>query len=1577
MSEQQNCNIFADGITVTMKRIFVLVSVVALLVAIVAVQSASADESQTPSHQADTGTGGDAASASASSAGDPEVGSTTADVPEAAVEPPAPEAEPEAPTVLDPETELNEPALQSPATPAGLPREYEDALANWPADEAEDFRQYYLAHPDELEFIEVERLIRPDQPVARNFSVRAANTLDGPVEPLQCGGKVALVMDASSSINSAEMEQIKSAANTVIDNFAGTDTKLGIFNFATNSPTDGKEPLADAELQPTSMLEGSDVAAAKAAISKLKAGYAADHPNATGYSDNGRNTNWKAGLDRVKDGNYDAIIFVTDGPPNAPVTVGDPFGIFQHEAIREAYEVAGEIQANGSEIIGVYVGESNPQPLPVYSQFCHIAPKNSSACRKITNPNARTEILPYIKKTDYLEGLEYENIYLYGRKSYSNQLADKGQLPDSYVPACNGDTWSYQGHEFRSTFDCPIIGRNNTYAATRVKAHPEEVLKHISTQSVRVDSTADLESKLDELTSSCKGTVRIEKSIVDSQGTPTNGPLNGWSFEASKSVVTTGGSENVVTNQTYVTDDEGVTEIRIASGNAGNADSGTATIREIQQTGYTLRPQNGKTAVCTIIGANGQASTTASYDNLDDDPYSFRLSGVSQDDKVTCKVQNTPFVAPEVSLKKRVSTEGSTFTDADAKTEEAALNLGSENARFSLELEVENTGGVPLSYLEFTDRQLEVPESTPITLSGLTCGASDTVTFSGENDTVAKVQLQTPLAPGQKVKCCKDGSDAYRVEELDFQDDGAPTSEDKYFGNEATVTAKANASADESATASDPAWLRAQPALVLFKSFNGGQPRTITGVVGQKFTADYNIILTNDGYVEAQFPSIIDRPKPATGLVAKSVRVYDRELTQSTGNLTKQDKLIVGGSADLTTDDNGESWVLDTSKLLPMKARSKGNFRLEVTYEVEQVLPVAGHGEDEYVCDKVRNSQNRNENRGLFNTIGVDETDGLVPVRGNTRNVCYSVLRANTDVTKKINGQGEQVSDADSAEEQKNKKTITNPDGADAFEVSYVIDNTSKTGPKYANQGTAEFQSSDITSVVLEDYALDGNGLATGQKVPVQGITCTGGDAAASVVTENDGSTTVAFNPGLASGKTATCTGTVKVSELEPDHVYDDVHGDQVKVTPTYALNVNEQAVPGDPTYPEPGKVTGPPVEDKAWVGVELPTNFTVTKDGVSDAVVIKGEAEEAFEATYRVTVRNESSGSGKPSTLIESPSAVDGVTVTAVKAGNSQGSNNKLLSSDELVTFNDEGDGTFTLDPTNFRDIPGIANGNNDTSATIEVHVFYKVTSAEGIPVTPDESTGTTQPDYSALRCEGSDRSRGLFNSVAVEGQDAEAAPTSGNSDDACIDLVIPRIHLEKLIEDADADTKDAAAAIMPGAPKVKITYTVINTGTAEITRFRLNDRLGETANSGSSMEIAGLECDKPVTVDAQGSSGVEVTPVTPLPVWLGDGGAPATGDDASTITCSWSADNPSAMNYDDDGFHVNTASVSATFQKSNIQGSVSDITDSDSAWAIQLKSLDGTLPKSGGIGIAPFGLGALILFAGAVLLSRRQRKV
>ncbi|MCK7677707.1 VWA domain-containing protein [Corynebacterium sp. CCM 9186] len=1548
MSEQQNRNIFADGVTVTMKRIFVLVSVVALLVAVMAVQSASADEAETVGP---TGVGVTVDGASAPPA-DTSGGQST--VPDTGA---GPVEEPVGP-LIDPSAELNEPTLQTAAPPKRLPQEYEDALADWPVDEAGDFREYYLAHPDELEFIEIERLVRHTEPVAQNFGVRAASdsVLRDPSK--ECGLKVAMVFDVSASMNDGNgIGTVKTVGAEVVNRFRNTPTQLGLYNFAGEANV-----IAGSQMDPVTMNDAN----ADTAISKINALSAPNTPN----SDPASGTNWAAGLEQVAGKGFDVVFFITDGVPTRPGGAGVQGPQANIVALKQAQDQAEVLKAEGVSVVSVFIGDVHPNH-QVLVPYCSEPKPNQGYCGTVSWANGGGNNTPFISTSQRPTGLTYTD----RTGSGSNRIVPVNRLNE--VQCREALTFSTDLiPEFHSQNACKY---NSKEVWTEVSTDEARMTESIASEgkAIQVDNFSQLSAVMAENTRGCEGTITLRKKIVDSENNenPSVSKKN-WEFSAQKAI----GDSGPVSDQIKRTDESGRVIYRFASKN-GESVGNMFTLTETPREGYSLRQKNfpapSPDVTCTQYDSTGQEVGGTVVNPIAGNPNAFSISPLQNGNRFSCTVVNAPALPEnvEVSLKKRVSTEGSGFSDADEKTEQAALNLGSDNARFSLELEVENTGDVPLGYLEFTDRQLEVPEDTPVSLSGLTCGTSNNVTFSGENDTTAKVQLQTPLAPGQKLTCRKDGPDAYRVEDLNFQDDGSPTGENKYFGNEATVTAKVNASADESATASDPAWLRAQPALVIFKSFNGGQPRTITGVVGQKFTADYNIILTNDGYVDAHFPDIIDRPKPATGLVAKSVRVYDRAFNQNIGNLTKQDNLIVGGVADLTSDDNGASWVLAKEKLLTMKARSKGNFRLEVTYEVEQVLPTAEHSDEEYVCNKVRNTGNVNENRGLFNTIGVDEGPGLVPVSGNTRNVCYSVLRADTDVTKKINDQGEQVSDADSAEEQKNKKTIENPADADSFSVSYVIENKSKTGLKYVNNGSGEFPPSDITSVVIEDRALNDDGSVTGQGVPVEGLTCAGGDTA-STVTENGGTTTVTFNPGLAAGKAVTCTGTVSVAGLNPEHIYDNVHGDRVKVTPTYDLNADEQAVSGDPTYPEPGKVTGAPVEDRAWVNVTRPSDFTITKYRESAAVVTKGEPGEIFRANYNVTVKNGSSAAGKPTAIIESPSAISGVTVTGVTAVNSQDSNNKLLVSDAPVEFHDEGDGTFTLAPTNFRNVPGSGGGNNDTSATIEVQVSYKVTAAEGIPVSPDASTGSEQPDFSELRCEGSDRTHGLFNSVKLQDSDQTGDPAPGKSDSACIDLVVPRIQVKKLIEGDDADTEEAAVAIMPGAPKVKITYAVINTGTAEITRFKINDRLSDTAEQGSSMEVVGLECNKPATVQAQGSSGVVVIPDAPLAVRTGDGGAPASGEDAAAITCSWFADNPSAMNYNDDGFHVDTASVSAKFQKANVQGAVEDITDSDSAWAVQLKSLDGTLPKSGGSGVAPYGLGALILFAGATLLSRRQRK-
>ncbi|MBI8989880.1 vWA domain-containing protein [Corynebacterium meridianum] len=1380
MSEQQDRNFFADGVTFMMKRALVLVSVVALLIAIVAVQmsprNASADEVQASDrteavtvdvesgHQTRASEGNDVSDVP--QADDGEVGTETGDLPD------------NEPSVIDTATELNAPELQTPKPAERLPQEYEDALANWPADEASEFREYYLAHPDELELIDVKRLIREDQPVVQRFDVRAAGNAALHDPSKECGLKIAIITDVSSSVNENDpngISQIKRAHNEVIDQLTGTNTTLGLYNFSTHAGT-----IPDAQFGPKE-LTAENAKLAKRSVNNLSAS----------ARDNG-NTNWEEGLSQVEGKSYDVIIFITDGLPNDPGAGTDVHA--DTYSLLKAQQVADKLVKAGSNIIPIFVGKND------------------------------------------------DNLLVY--------------------PACSGKI---------SRGDCTSVGWPG-YTGVNDSG--------ISEQSAFLD--------------------------------PTNRPAG-------------------VVYKEFVRQSEeevSISSVRCNSGWAGNSDFG-----KVYKSNACYRGSSNNYVVTTARSTPEKMTASLSPKN------EATLLGGFGELTAALKKRIQGCDSPKIAFEKYVKTTDPDARPMEADTKGDAVDLGNDNdnGRFSQDFVVTNKGASPIGYFELTDKQLEVPSSgnDSLSLDGLTCSGAE-VNLSSDKKT-ARITPNNPVSENQSVRCTQ----TLDIDSVTFRNVDDPMAANKFFGNEATVTAKTSAQSTQATTVKDTAWAKAQPDLQIFKSYNPGTPRTITGEVGQQFTADYNIILTNNAYVEGSYPAIIDTPKPAPGLKIVSMKAFDREIDQnSTGNLSAQQKILRDGSADLT-HESGNSWKLASGDLLPFNPRSKGQVRLRVTYEVARVLQ--GEEAEKYLCKNVRGEANNGT--GLNNTLDVETGRGLTPVGGSTRDVCYSVLRADTTVIKKINGAGDPVNPAYGVTEQKAGKTVDNPENKDSFSVSYVIRNDSRSGRKYsAARPNADLPPSDIVSVNLADYALDDAGNRTDDKVQVNGLSCAGDGSTQARGTYDAESDTVTFDPALPAGESVTCTGTVHLQDLG-SHVYGGVHGDEVAVTPTYRLNVGQ--TPGEiPSNDDSDEmtVTGPEESDKAWV--KFPTSFNIKKYGVSDSVVIKGQTGETFEATYRVTVDNRSAAPGTPKSIIESPSPMEGVRVTSIHARNTDGSNNKLLKDTGSVEFDELNNGTYKLDSSNFNSVPGSAGGNTDTGATIDVIVAYEVAADNGIVATSDY-----------LECSTDNQgSHGLANSVQLEGDQ-----TTGS---ACIDLLIPRIELEKLINDEDADSQDTAAAIIPGAPTVKISYRVTNGGKGTLVKFSINDRYGEEAGSGRSMNMREtLECDKNADVRVSGSSGVTVLPTAAL----GEG---------ESITCWWNAANPSAMQYRTDGYHVDTATVTATFQKSNQQGAIDDIQASDSAWAIQLKSLDGKLPKSGGLGIAPFGLGALILFAGALFISRRQRK-
>ncbi|MBV7293528.1 vWA domain-containing protein [Corynebacterium sp. TAE3-ERU16] len=1221
MSEQQDRNFFADGVTFMMKRALVLVSVVALLVAIVAVQmsprNASADEAQA-SHPSESAAADVESDGSAPASGgidvsdvpqadDGEVGTETGNLPK------------DEPSVIDTATELNAPELQTPKPAERLPQEYEDALANWPADEASEFREYYLAHPDELELIDVKRLIREGTPVVQRFDVRAAGNGPSHDPSKECGLKIAIITDVTSSINENDpngLQKIKDATKAAIDQLSGTSTTLGLYNFATDA-----NPVPSAKYEPQVMTP-ENARQAKQAVDRLT----------TGSGERYNITNWYEGLRQVEGENFDSVIFITDGVPNAPPNGnGGGLQIPNGFSLRKAQEVADRITDRRSggkytSVFPIFIGNDDRREV------------NLPYCRVVNEKNICTQVgfiigLPkniasFVDKTQRPRGVEYSDV----------------TKMSAFAPSLSESELANVDCNSRETYNVPGYG----------------ILYHNGSCTIDVDGR-----KKDVFT---KG--KSQPSLI-----------------------------------------------------AGSLS------------------RDGKATVIDEFGA-----------------LAVKLKKLTEG----CQV-NPP--APKISFEKYVKAWNTDAVEADSKKDALDLRNDNDHGSFSQDFVVTNKGVSPIGYFELTDRQLEVPssEDDSLSLDGLTCSGAE-VNLSSDKKT-ARITPNNPVSENQSVRCTQ----TLDIGSVTFRNVDNPTAPDKFFGDEATVTAKTSAQSTQATTVKDAAWAKSQPDLQIFKSYNPGTPRTITGKVGQQFTADYNIILTNNSYVEGSFPAIIDTPKPAPGLRIVSMTAFDREIDRnSSGNLSAQQEVIRGGSANLT-HESGNSWKLASGDLLPFKPRSKGQLRLRVTYEVERVLQ--GKESEKYICKKVRGSANNGT--GLNNTLDVETGSGLTPVAGDTRDVCYSVLRADTSVIKKINGAGDPVNPADGVTEQKAGKTVDNPENKDSFSVSYVIRNDSRSGRKYsADRPNADLPPSDIVSVKLEDYALDDAGVRTGDKVNVQELACSGNDSTKARGTYDADSDTVTFDPALPAGESVTCTGTVHLQNLG-SHVYGGVHGDEVVVTPTYRLNVGQ--TPGEiPSNDDSDEmtVTGPEESDKAWV----------------------------------------------------------------------------------------------------------------------------------------------------------------RFPSSSVK--------------------------VEKLINDEEADSKETAAAVIPGAPTVKISYRVTNDGNGDIASFIVSDRYGENADSGERMNIGEMQCDKNATVNVSGPEAA-VSPAAAL----GRG---------ESITCWWNASNPSAMRYNDDSYHVDTATVNATFR----QDFIGDIQASDSAWAIQLKSLDGKLPKSGGLGIAPFGLGALILFAGALFISRRQRK-
>lgn len=123
-----------------------------------------------------------------------------------------------------------------------------------------------------------------------------------PREPTQCGLKVAMLFDLSSSITPALLPGYLNAGQQFVTALEGTPSQVGVYTFGTEAPAG--TGANNAAFGPQSVTRAADADAVRAHIGNLTVPAASF-------------TNWDSGLRQITEANqhYDVVIVLTDGDP--------------------------------------------------------------------------------------------------------------------------------------------------------------------------------------------------------------------------------------------------------------------------------------------------------------------------------------------------------------------------------------------------------------------------------------------------------------------------------------------------------------------------------------------------------------------------------------------------------------------------------------------------------------------------------------------------------------------------------------------------------------------------------------------------------------------------------------------------------------------------------------------------------------------------------------------------------------------------------------------------------------------------------------------------------------------------------------------------------------------------------------------------------------------------------------------------------------------------------------------------------------------------------------------------------------
>lgn len=173
---------------------------------------------------------------------------------------------------------------------------------------------------------------------------------ENPAMPETCGLKAALIVDTSGSMGTS-MDVMRDVVGSVIDGLAETSTELGLYSFATTSPSDARD-LPNMDPKPTYTPKG------RAALKSWK-------NNLTTRRSSGA-TNWEDGLKQVAEYNaknpnspYDVVYFITDGNPtvyNNPSGSpgrGNSGAESEMRELEAAIVMSNTVKSQGSRVVAV------------------------------------------------------------------------------------------------------------------------------------------------------------------------------------------------------------------------------------------------------------------------------------------------------------------------------------------------------------------------------------------------------------------------------------------------------------------------------------------------------------------------------------------------------------------------------------------------------------------------------------------------------------------------------------------------------------------------------------------------------------------------------------------------------------------------------------------------------------------------------------------------------------------------------------------------------------------------------------------------------------------------------------------------------------------------------------------------------------------------------------------------------------------------------------------------------------------------------------------------------------------------